>query len=233
MKEAQLVGIHPSMRDARVRGIPFFGPGKIYPVPIEVIEIAPFEIPRHWPRGFGLDVGYGRTAAIWGALDRDTDILYLYSEHYVAEEQPAVHAAAIMGNGTEGALRGKWIRGVCDPNAKGRSQRDGISLMQNYKNLGMDLEIANSAVWAGIDEVWLRLSSGRLKVFSTLQFFFKEYVLYRRNDKGEIVKKNDHLMDAMRYLVMSGLSRATTEPLKMEPSYKYPRAITETSWMAS
>jgi hypothetical protein len=30
--------------------------------------------------------------------------------------------------------------------------------------------------------------------------------------EGKIVKKNDHLMDALRYLVVSGLKRAKTKP---------------------
>jgi hypothetical protein len=48
------------------------------------------------------------------------------------------------------------------------------------------------------------LSIGRTKVFSTLQNFFAEYRLYRRDENGKIVKKKDHLMDCMRYLHNSG-----------------------------
>jgi hypothetical protein len=36
--------------------------------------------------------------------------------------------------------------------------------------------------------------------------------LYRRDEKGEVIKKNDHLMDAMRYNVMSGRDIAVTPP---------------------
>jgi len=31
----------------------------------------------------------------------------------------------------------------------------------------------------------------------------KEFNLYHRDENGKIVKKNDHLLDALRYLIMS------------------------------
>jgi hypothetical protein len=37
--------------------------------------------------------------------------------------------------------------------------------------------------------------------------------LYRRNEKGEIVKENDHLMDALRYAVMSLREYAKIPPI--------------------
>lgn len=214
MKAKYIAEMHPSLRDARTRGIPFLGAGQIYPVPIDTIMVKPFVIPDDWPRAFGLDVGWSRTAALWGALDKESDILYCYSEHYVGGEAPQVHASAILGDGAGGNLRAKWIKGVIDPAAKGRSQSDGLKLMSQYRDQGLDINTAHNGVTSGIDGVWLRLSSGRLKVFSSLQFFFKEYMLYRRDKEGKIVKKNDHLMDALRYLVMSGTQRAQMVPVK-------------------
>jgi hypothetical protein len=67
--------IPPFQRDARSKGIPTLGAGAIYPISQEDLEVADFPIPDHWPRAFGLDVGWNRTAAIHGALDRETDIL--------------------------------------------------------------------------------------------------------------------------------------------------------------
>jgi hypothetical protein len=40
-----------------------------------------------------------------------------------------------------------------------------------------------------------------------------EIRLYRRDEKGKIVKDRDHLMDCTRYLIMSGMERAMTEPV--------------------
>jgi hypothetical protein len=67
-------------------------------------------------------------------------------------------------------------------------------------------------VEAGLLAVWNRMVTGRFKVFKSLLPFFEEFRLYRRNDKGRIVKENDHLMDCMRYLVLSGMKRAVSMP---------------------
>ncbi|AXY22819.1 Terminase-like family protein [Komagataeibacter saccharivorans] len=194
-KEDLLRDLPPYQRDARSKGVPQLGSGAIYPVPESDIVCAPFDIPTFWPRAYALDVGWNRTAAIWGAHDRDSDTLYLYSEHYRGQAEPAVHAEAIRA-------RGAWMNGTIDPASRGRGQTDGQQLFQNYIDLGLILVAARNGVEAGIMEVLERMSSGRLRVFSTLQSWLAEYRIYRRDDHGKIVKKNDHLMDATRYLVV-------------------------------
>jgi phage terminase large subunit-like protein len=191
-------------REARSKGIPALGSGKIYPVAEEVFLIKPIEIPQHWPRLFALDVGWRRTAVIWGAHDRETDTIYLYSEHYRGEAEVPIHASAIRG-------RGAWIPGVIDPAANGRSVADGEAVIDLYKGEGLDLKSAINTVEAGIFEVWKRLSTGRLKVFSSLANWLNEFRLYHRDEKGRVAKKDDHLMDASRYLVM-GIRGAMVEP---------------------
>lgn len=188
--------IPPFQRDSRTKGIPQLGAGAIYPVPESDIIVPDFVIPDHWPRGYALDVGWNRTAALWGAHDLESDIIYLYSEHYRGQAEPSVHAESIRG-------RGKWIPGCIDPAARGRSQRDGEQLKQQYEDLGLDLMNANNAKEAGIYAVWQRLSYGKMKVFSSLNNWKSEFRLYRRDDKGQVVKINDHLMDCMRYIVMT------------------------------
>ncbi len=44
------------------------------------------------------------------------------------------------------------------------------------------------------------MTTSRLKVFSNLKGFFDELRFYRRDDKGKVIKHNDHLMDATRDL---------------------------------
>jgi phage terminase large subunit-like protein len=204
-KAKLLAAFPPHERDARSKGIPRLGSGAIFPVPESEFIVNDFEIPAHWPRAYGMDVGWNRTAVPWGAINRDTDTVYLYSEHYRGEAEPSIHATAIKA-------RGDWIPGVLDPAARGRSQIDGTQLVTLYKNLGLDVEFANNAVEAGIYEVWQRLSTGRLKVFKSMTNWLDEYRLYRRDEKGRIVKEKDHLMDATRYLIMSGLARAKVKP---------------------
>jgi len=141
-QKAELWGsIPPYQRDARAKGIPQLGSGAIYPVPESEIVVDPFELPLHWPRGYGLDVGWNRTVAVWGAHDRDTDMVWLWSEHYRGQAEPSVHAAAIRA-------RGEWMQGAVDPAARGRGQRDGEQLLQNYVDLGLQ-GLAHDAELAG------------------------------------------------------------------------------------
>ena len=203
-KEELLASIPPYQRDARSKGIPTLGAGAIYPVSEDSIFVEPFEIPKHWKRSYGMDVGWKVTAAIWGAFDPDSGVAYIYSEHHQGETVPAVHAQAIRA-------RGEWIHGVIDPASRGRSQDDGNNLFQNYIDLGLNLEKANNTVESTIWEILEAFQGGRLKVFNTLTNFKREFRGYCRDEKGKIVKQNDHVMDAMRYYWASGRDVAKNE----------------------
>jgi len=207
----------PHERDARSKGIPTLGAGVIYPVSEDDITCAPFKIPGYWPKVYGMDVGWNRTAAIWAAWDRDVDVVYIFTEHYRGQAEPSIHADAIKA-------RGNWIPGVIDPASRGRSQSDGKQLLATYRDLGLHVEVADNSVEAGIYKVWQRLSTGRLKIFSTCQSWITEFRQYHRNAKGAIVKERDHLLDATRYLVMSGLDRAIVQPIQKTTGSTLPQS---------
>lgn len=196
----------PHLRAARENGEPSLGAGSVYRVNPDAFRIQPFVIPDYFTRGYGLDVGWKWTAAIFGAYDRDNDILYFTGEHYVPEQPIAVHAAAIK-------RRGAWLPGFVDPASQGSSQVDGKRVIDEYRKQGCLLTPADNAVEAGVMEIDDRLTSGRLKVFATCQNWFNEYRFYIRDEKtGKIVKKDDHAMDAGRYLVMS-VPKMKTRPI--------------------
>ena len=206
--KAELLAAYPPyQRDARTKGIPQLGSGAIYQVPESDIVIPDFEIPDYYPRAFGMDVGWNRTAVVWGARDPASNTIYLYSEHYRGQAEPIVHALAIQA-------RGKWIPGVIDPASAGRSQKDGLQLLMQYREMGLDLEPASNTVESGIQEVWQLLSALKLRVFRSLGNWITEFRLYQRDTDGRIVKQNDHLMDATRYLIVSGRDRMRQPPAK-------------------
>lgn len=206
-KKRLLAAYPPHLRDAKTKGIPIVGAGLIYPIAEEDILVDDFPIPDFWPRAYALDVGWNATAAIWGAWDRESEVLYLYSEYKKGEELPLIHVEAVKS-------RGEWIPGVTDPHAMDANQKDGISLYKEYKALGLELTPANNAVETGVFKVWMGLSLGKIKVFKSLVQWLAEFRLYHRNDKGKVVKERDHLMDNTRYLVMSGEKVATTIPVE-------------------
>lgn len=222
-KVEMLNAMPPYMRDARSKGVPSLGSGAIYPIPESVFVVTPFNIPKHWKHVYGMDVGWNNTAAVFAAIDPTSDIAYIVSEYKRGQAEPTIHAAAIRDR-----AKGERKPGVIDPASKGRSQSDGQQLIQIYRQLGLNLQEADNTVEAGIYSVWERLSLGKLKVFNTCVGFLDEYRIYRRDEKGRIVKEHDHLMDALRYLVVSGLPIAKTEVPPKSAEYEQ---ISRGSWM--
>jgi hypothetical protein len=202
-------------RDARAKGIPMLGAGRIYPYPEDgpngcIIE--PFQIPTYWPKAYGLDVGWNTTAATFLAWDQQSDIVYVYSEHYAGQQATALHAQAIR-------KRGDWMIGAIDPAAEGMiaNQDDGRRMMQEYIECGLNLVAADNAVYAGITACQNRFQTGRLRIFRTCVHTVSEWRIYRTEKSQDgrtikVVKKNDHAMDAMRYGIMTGLFHASIGP---------------------
>ena len=224
-KSELILSIPEYQRDARTKGIPLLGSGAIYQLSLDDLTIDDIDLQPHWPRAYAFDVGWNRSAVLWGCLNRDSDELYIYSEHYRGEAEPVIHAEAIKA-------RGKWMRGAIDPAARGRGQIDGRNLLQMYRDLGLDLVPADNSVEAGIYTVMTRMSSGRLKIFKSCQNLLSELRLYRRDEKGRVVKSRDHLCDCLRYLVMEmhNILSTAPQPPQQKTVYVTPGSYS-TGWM--
>jgi hypothetical protein len=188
---------------ARTEGEPSLGRGAIYPFPEEDVGVDPFEIPNFWPRAYGLDVGWERTACIWGAMDPESLTVVLYDEYYEQggpHNAPRNHSAAIQS-------RGAWIPGVVDP-------ASAYHQLQPFDSLGLDLSHAGNNVEQGILAVFELLATGRLRVFRSCTNWFSEFRKYQRTESypNRPLKRDDHLMDATRYLIVSGRDRMITQP---------------------
>lgn len=215
-KAALIATTPPYQIKARTEGEPVLGAGAIYPIAEEQIIVPTRAVSDTWRRVYGMDVGWNRTAAIWAAQDPGSGALELYDEHYMGQGEPASHAAAIKA-------RGGWMNGVIDPASVGASQKDGIRLIDVYRDdLGLRLEPADNSVEAGLLAMWNLLITGRLRVQAHLHNWLSEFRKYHRDERGKIVKVNDHLMDATRYLVMSGMGLLKVDPKPkdaLEPRY--------------
>lgn len=196
-----------NMKKARSQGIPAVGEGSVYKLDISEIVCEPFEIPAHYKRMYAMDPGWNCTAALFMAIDPETDTAYIYAEYVGNQKEPTINADRIR------SLNKGWIPGVVDPAGHVRTQDAGKKLITMYRALGLKLKEARNDVEIGIDMVYDRLSTGRLKIFRNLYDFRKEYAVYRRIN-GHIVKEDDHLMDCMRYLILNinvAKSRSTVE----------------------
>ena len=214
VKDQLLASIPPFQRDARSRGVPQLGAGAIYPVSLDDIFVDDFQLPDHFRYVWGFDVGWRSTAAVWIAYDNESDVIYVYSEYKRGEVEPVVHAAAFNAR--------KIPQGVFDPAARGRSQHDGQKLADLYKEMvNGKISPADNAVEAGLLDIWDRMSSGRFKIFKSCTSIREEIALYRRDEKGNIVKANDHLMDAMRYAARAlHLARPRFQEEKKKVSFR-------------
>lgn len=207
MKASLLASVPEWQLESRRNGVPQLGAGAIYRKVYSDIEVAPFEIPSHWKKMYALDVGWKTTAVVFGAIDPDNNKIYIYDELYVHEKQPHEYARMIKE-------RGKWLPGVIDGASNGSSQIDGRKIFEMLKAEGLDLRFADKAIEAGILKTHEHLIFDKLRFFKGLDNLKSEYNNYHRDENGKIVKRDDHLMDALRYLVMG------TQHAKVEKSNK-------------
>ena len=208
-KETILNGTPGYLRDARSKGIPASGVGRIYPLKEEAYKVKKFDIPPYWRRVFAIDCGWHMTAVVWLAWDKDNDVVYVTSEHYMPEQPPSVHATAIKA-------RGVWIPGVGD--AAGASQMTGEQFIDIYRELGVRIKLPDKSVDGGIAKVMERLSTGRLKIFDNCENQLREMLSYSYDEKQNVIKHNDHACDALRYGIVSGLDISrTNHALDAEP----------------
>jgi phage terminase large subunit-like protein len=222
-----IAGYPAHEREARAKGIPALGSGRIFPVPDEDISIAARIFPHEFARIRGLDFGWDHPFAcvelVW---DRDEDVVYVVKCHKMRQATPILHAAAIRGWGNE------WVPIAWPHDGLQADKGSGDELATQYRNqhLNMLPERATfvdggSGVEAGLMEMLGRMQTGKLKVFSHLNDWWEEFRLYHRKD-GKVIKEFDDLMAATRYAIMM-LRYAITEPVKR------PRMRPVGSWQAA
>jgi len=190
----------PHEREARSKGIPALGSGLIYPISEQKLICDPFKIPDYWPRCYGMDFGWHNTAAIFGAYDRDNDVLYLYGEYKDGHLTPRQHTPHLM------KMKAQDMWGAYDHGGLGAAQADGDNLVELYKKEGITKWVkADKNISMGLATVLELMESGRLQIFSNLKKTLAEFRMYIWDDNGKVKKGDDHLLDALRYLIMTSL----------------------------
>jgi hypothetical protein len=81
----------------------------------------------------------------------------------------------------------------------------------------MTLSPANNSREKGVQTTLQRMQNGKIKIFKSLTKLLSEYRMYARDEEGLIKDGNDHLLDCLRYIVMSGLGMAATKHDKKNP----------------
>lgn len=221
-QRAAIVASYPAHeREARAKGIPTLGSGRIFPAPEDDIKVAPFQVPGYWPRINGLDFGWDHpTAAVHCAWDRDADVWYVVRAHRLREAVPLVHASSIKP-------WGEWVPTAWPHDGMQHDKGSGEALASQYRKAGLVMlkdrathppkpgepeGTGGNSVEAGVLDMLERMMTGRWKVFANCEDWFEEFRLYHRKD-GKIVKEMDDLLSASRYALM--MKRfATTKPVE-------------------
>lgn len=215
-----IASYQPHEREARTKGTPILGSGRIFPFSEESIRVDPFEIPAHWPRIGGLDFGYDHPfGAVELAWDRDSDTIYVTKVYKKREAGPVIHAAAIKP--WNDWMPWAWPHDGLQHDKGGSCEQ----LAKQYEDQGLNMlperatfEAGGNGVEAGIIEMYTRMETSRFKVFSHLNEWFEEFRLYHRKD-GKIVKERDDVLSATRYGVMM-LRYAETKPINKPLNYQ-------------
>lgn len=208
----EIIASYPEYeREARIKGIPSMGSGRVFPVAEEAITCEPIRVPEHWPQINGMDFGWDHPfAAMRLAWDRDNDTIYLTGEYAQRETTPVIHAAAIKP-------WGEWIPCAWPHDGLQHDKGSGDALRAQYKAQGLNtlpdkatFVDGSNGVEAGVMDMLDRMQTGRWKVFSTCGGWLQEFRLYHRVD-GLIVKERDDRISASRYGLMM-LRFAKTQP---------------------
>lgn len=203
-QRAAIVASYPAHeREARTKGVPILGSGRIFPIAEELISVEPFEIPKHWHRLGAMDFGWTHPfAAVELAWDADLDVVYVVKTHRLSEATPIMHAAAVRAWGEK--LPWAWPRDGRRETLEGA----GVALAEQYRAQGLNMtsihaqfEDGSVSVEAGLMDMLTRMEMGKLKVFNTLLDWFEEFRLFHRKD-GKVVKEGDDLLAATRYGIM-------------------------------
>jgi phage terminase large subunit-like protein len=202
-ERAQIIASYPPHeREARTKGIPSLGSGRIFPVTEEDILVEPFDIPKSWVQIGGMDFGWDHPfAAVKCAWNRDADIFYVCSDYRQREATPIIHCAALRP-------WGDWLPWAWPHDGLQHDKGSGEQLAEQYRKQGLGLlpdkatfEDGTNGVEAGVSDMLQRMQTGRWKVFRTCGSWLEEFRLYHRED-GKIVKERDDVLSASRYALM-------------------------------
>lgn len=172
-------------------------------------ELGPDDLPSNVNVVVGIDPGIrNKCAVVWGFLSRDDDLTIFqegyfegYSVRQVAEAIHAINALYEIAP----------LYYVIDPAARNKAHQTGRSDQMEYADHGIITIAGQNSVTAGINRIKERFESKRIHVTDNCSHLIDELQTYRwkqpprsgEDGAQKPVKKDDHLMDALRYLVAS------------------------------
>lgn len=203
-QRAKMIAAWPAHeREARSKGIPMLGSGRIFPYPHEAITEYPItHIPAYWAKLWAIDFGIAHPfAAVLLLWDKDNDVIHVHHSYRASDALPMMHALQMKQIGR--AVPVAWPQ-----DGTAREKGTGEALAAQYRKTGL-LMLPTHATWpdgslsteAAIVEMQQRIETGRFKVAMQLADFLEEFDQYHRKD-GQIVKLHDDILSATQKGIM-------------------------------
>lgn len=222
----RLIATYPEWQvEARTKGVPMMGEGRVFTTPEDEIKVEPFEIPHYFAQIKGIDFGIDHPAAVVDvAWDRDKDILYITRARKQRNMDSEEHADLINA-------KDSWVPVSWPHDGTNREKRNGERLKDAYVKHGVKL-LSQSARYKSetggsqpvepiILEMQERFRAGSLKVFSSENAFFDEYRNYHRKD-GKLSKVRDDILKAAMYAIMMKRYAATNHKPRIDTAQMAP-----------
>ena len=200
--------------------------------------IAPFNIPKHWPRYRGFDFGYAKPFSVgWYAVDEERRI-YRIAEYYGCTGTPNVgvemHPIEIAEQikrieAEDPNLAGHRIHGVADPSIWDESRGESIAAMMERRPHFVTWDKGDNTRLAGKMQYHYRLAFDRdgrpmFYCFSNCKHFIRTLptLVYDQRRVEDIDSaQEDHIYDECRYVLMANPIAARqnmmAKPLEYDP----------------
>lgn len=215
--DTMLAGMSSEEREARKYGKFVAASGLVYPSFNPAIHV----IPRIDPAGVvhqvitGMDHGLRNpTAWLWAYVDNEGRIV-IFHEYYEAERTITEHATNVTFWERANGIYPRVGYRVGDPSIAQRNPVNGESVQSEYSRDDVFIGLGNNDVPYGLNRVRRLLDTGGLLITTDCNRLIRELHSYRWSQFSSMKareakqprempeKKNDHAVDALRYLVCS------------------------------
>ena len=210
-KRRALLGLSPEERAARKSGNFVHFAGLIYPEFGVESHVVPMlrDVPVEDMVIVGIDPGFRHMAAAVFCSVSPEGVWTVFDEVALKNRTIREVCEEILARSVRWGRTPRWY--VIDPASRNRSSHTGRSDQMEYADHGVVTIAGQNSVVAGLQRMKGLLSEGRLVVASNCPVTIDQFRKYRwesaKRGEGEgreaPIKKDDHLLDALRYAVMS------------------------------
>lgn len=167
---------------------------------------------KTWMHFRGMDHGFRNpTAFLWGAVDTEGRVI-IYDEYYAKGKLVHENAEEVQKKTEELGVQIAYTVG--DPSIQNTDPITGTSVHAEYASHGIGIVLGNNDVNAGILRVGARFKNHMLYIGPRCvqlkwelnryrwDKFINKKIAERSNQKEKPLKKDDHAIDALRYMMM-------------------------------